>query len=131
MLVMYIFCFFKQKTAYEMRISDWSSDVCSSDLLHPFRIDQQLVDNPGETRQREVQRDRRVGTDEALDRGVRDVALMPQSPVFHRRHGVGAADARLPGARKSVVSGKSVAVSVDLGGRSTIKNKTKRNLLHT
>src|SRR3546814_1004890 len=28
---MYVF-FFKQKTAYEMRISDWSSDVCSSDL---------------------------------------------------------------------------------------------------
>src|SRR3546814_10870479 len=27
--------FFKQKTAYEMRISDWSSDVCSSDLLSP------------------------------------------------------------------------------------------------
>src|SRR3546814_4931617 len=30
--VCYIF-FFKQKTAYEMRISDWSSDVCSSDLI--------------------------------------------------------------------------------------------------
>src|SRR3546814_2374829 len=29
---MCIFFFFKQKTAYEMRISDWSSDVCSSDL---------------------------------------------------------------------------------------------------
>src|SRR3546814_7553381 len=28
-----VFCFCKQKTAYEMRISDWSSDVCSSDLL--------------------------------------------------------------------------------------------------
>src|SRR3546814_17171621 len=28
-----LFCLFKQKTAYEMRISDWSSDVCSSDLL--------------------------------------------------------------------------------------------------
>src|SRR3546814_20596771 len=27
-----MFCLFKQKTAYEMRISDWSSDVCSSDL---------------------------------------------------------------------------------------------------
>src|SRR3546814_3516146 len=27
------FCFFKLKTAYEMRISDWSSDVCSSDLV--------------------------------------------------------------------------------------------------
>src|SRR3546814_9177981 len=30
----FLFFFFKQKTAYEMRISDWSSDVCSSDLLH-------------------------------------------------------------------------------------------------
>src|SRR3546814_7642648 len=29
-----LFFFFKQKTAYEMRISDWSSDVCSSDLSH-------------------------------------------------------------------------------------------------
>src|SRR3546814_5156219 len=28
-----VFIFFKQKTAYEMRISDWRSDVCSSDLL--------------------------------------------------------------------------------------------------
>src|SRR3546814_1675525 len=28
--------FFKQKTAYEMRISDWSSDVCSSDLAEKF-----------------------------------------------------------------------------------------------
>src|SRR3546814_9236503 len=31
--VVLLFFFFKQKTAYEMRISDWSSDVCSSDLL--------------------------------------------------------------------------------------------------
>src|SRR3546814_8790954 len=32
-VVVYVFFFFfKQKTAYEMRISDWSSDVCSSDL---------------------------------------------------------------------------------------------------
>src|SRR3546814_3565945 len=29
----FCFFFFKQKTAYEMRISDWSSDVCSSDLM--------------------------------------------------------------------------------------------------
>src|SRR3546814_13896902 len=39
---MFVFFFFKQKTAYEMRISDWSSDVCSSDLRkrdrrHPRR----------------------------------------------------------------------------------------------
>src|SRR3546814_4945538 len=33
LFVFYLFFFFKQKTAYEMRISDWSSDVCSSDLL--------------------------------------------------------------------------------------------------
>src|SRR3546814_4499534 len=33
-----LFFFFKQKTAYEMRISDWSSDVCSSDLLLDFFI---------------------------------------------------------------------------------------------
>src|SRR3546814_3720770 len=35
------FFFFKQKTAYELRISDWSSDVCSSDLLpsdHKFHV---------------------------------------------------------------------------------------------
>src|SRR3546814_6821032 len=31
-LYYFVFFFFKQKTAYEMRISDWSSDVCSSDL---------------------------------------------------------------------------------------------------
>src|SRR3546814_6890867 len=31
-LCLLLFFFFKQKTAYEMRISDWSSDVCSSDL---------------------------------------------------------------------------------------------------
>src|SRR3546814_7157936 len=30
--------FFKQKTAYEMRISDWSSDVCSSDLLEVILV---------------------------------------------------------------------------------------------
>src|SRR3546814_10808263 len=33
-LLLCFFFFFKQKTAYEMRISDWSSDVCSSDLKH-------------------------------------------------------------------------------------------------
>src|SRR3546814_11393587 len=38
------FFFFKQKTAYEMRISDWSSDVCSSDLKR------HAAARPGETR---------------------------------------------------------------------------------
>src|SRR3546814_19240846 len=34
MMIGFLIFFFKQKTAYEMRISDWSSDVCSSDLPH-------------------------------------------------------------------------------------------------
>src|SRR3546814_11427282 len=34
-----IFFFFKQKTAYELLISDWSSDVCSSDLVSLYRAD--------------------------------------------------------------------------------------------
>src|SRR3546814_1901204 len=48
--------FFKQKTAYEMRISDWSSDVCSSDLLEDEgkdggdRDEQIFGDHPAGTR---------------------------------------------------------------------------------
>src|SRR3546814_9840118 len=37
-VVSHVFFFFKQKTAYEMRISDWSSDVCSSDLPLAHRL---------------------------------------------------------------------------------------------
>src|SRR3546814_4291925 len=39
-VVVCVFFFFKQKTAYDMRISDWSSDVCSSDLeAEDFSVD--------------------------------------------------------------------------------------------
>src|SRR3546814_2470733 len=41
MIILLFFFFFKHKTAYEMRISDWSSDVCSSDLI-AGRLEQQL-----------------------------------------------------------------------------------------
>src|SRR3546814_8357411 len=47
-----MFFFFKQKTAYEMRISDWSSDVCSSDLTPPasgtrsVRVDRTQPEEP-------------------------------------------------------------------------------------
>src|SRR3546814_10433882 len=43
-----VFFFFKQKTAYEMRISDWSSDVCSSDLKYrqKFRGGDYIVITP-------------------------------------------------------------------------------------
>src|SRR3546814_980602 len=37
------FFFFKQKTAYEMRISDWSSDVCSADLLDQAQAGQTII----------------------------------------------------------------------------------------
>src|SRR3546814_1298221 len=44
--ILYVFFFFfKQKTAYEMRISDWSSDVCSSDLGWPPRSDHDLLES--------------------------------------------------------------------------------------
>src|SRR3546814_18938383 len=51
-----VFFFFKQKTAYEMRISDWSADVCSSDLrFHTFAralADRWRVQDPGRIRYR-------------------------------------------------------------------------------
>src|SRR3546814_5403112 len=40
----FIFFFFKQKTAYEMRISDWSSDVCSSDLTPELALPEDARD---------------------------------------------------------------------------------------
>src|SRR3546814_8609346 len=58
--VFLLFFFFKQKTAYEMRISDWSSDVCSSDLfaiLHFLWL--QHVCLPSDTVGRSIRR--RVG----------------------------------------------------------------------
>src|SRR3546814_7929539 len=42
-----LFFFFKQKTAYDMRISDWSSDVCSSDLRRLFEPNQPNVERLG------------------------------------------------------------------------------------
>src|SRR3546814_4482433 len=60
---MFFLFFFKQKTAYEMRISDWSSDVCSSDLL-PLRLP------PRRRRRAQPARDvraRRTGADAAQD----------------------------------------------------------------
>src|SRR3546814_1960422 len=50
------FFFFKQKTAYEMRISDWSSDVCSSDLSWSKAVAARML----------VARARRLGVDAAV-----------------------------------------------------------------
>src|SRR3546814_6529286 len=43
-LLFFLFFFFKQKTAYELRISDWSSDVCSSDLQSFARVGQAFTE---------------------------------------------------------------------------------------
>src|SRR3546814_1535528 len=95
-VVVSVFCV-KQKTAYEMRISDWSSDVCSSDLLvvHGVTLETEALlaaahtEHGGELTRIHVETTAPIGT---LD-------------------------------RKSVVSGKSVSVRVDLGGRRIIKKK--------
>src|SRR3546814_3463040 len=50
LVVVVSFFFFKQKTAYEMRISDWSSDVCSSDLRRNYRDGQRQYHRPGRAR---------------------------------------------------------------------------------
>src|SRR3546814_2676412 len=59
------FFFFKQKTAYEMRISDWSSDVCSSDLdvlrAPDLQGDGERIDAKAEHRIANRSEERRVG----------------------------------------------------------------------
>src|SRR3546814_12589541 len=51
---MFFIFFFKQKTAYEMRISDWSSDVCSSDLPPPALLLTSRFDRPTRSPMRAV-----------------------------------------------------------------------------
>src|SRR3546814_5952071 len=74
MCVFYILCvfFFKQKTAYEMRISDWSSDVCSSDLF--ARLREQEIERDGLARPRRTD-----------DREVAEVACMKIEEIGSRR----------------------------------------------
>src|SRR3546814_8248324 len=98
-----VFLFFKQKTAYEMRISDWSSDVCSSDLLLFTAVGAPLLAF--------ILNAALLGRD--LEAMVR--ARHPDRPPLGR-------GARWSlGDRKSVVKGKRVSVRVDLGGRRSIK----------
>src|SRR3546814_5473476 len=52
--------FFKQKTAYEMRISDWSSDVCSSDLGYAVRYALAALKGVGERAMEELVAERRA-----------------------------------------------------------------------
>src|SRR3546814_19360029 len=119
-----MFFFFKQKTAYEMRISDWSSDVCSSDLAALDAETRLLV--RGERHLR-VERTMLVDPDAAAFeprrdfRGGGDIAA-PDRAAEREGRGVGARQDR-----KSGVAGKSGSGSVDPGGRRIIKKKKTRN----
>src|SRR3546814_4535220 len=92
---MFIFFFFKQKTAYELRISDWSSDVCSSDLLIVLF---DLRSDAIETACQPKRRDSRIGRPEAElqlivilvatvdDADRRDQLSAPQRALKRVRH---------------------------------------------
>src|SRR3546814_12232801 len=95
--VLYFF-FFKQKTAYEMRISDWSSDVCSSDLPdqaadardHQPLVDEEVlhifaVDHPDQDEHDERQRADDIGRGLRFGRHRPDIELHLPALAQHRR----------------------------------------------
>src|SRR3546814_15636235 len=96
-----------------MRISDWSSDVCSSDLPN---LQPKYLGSPQSPVG--IQRKRRRGL---LQHPATDLAGTLRSGISQRRRT--RQDFRAFLDRKSVVSGKSVSVRVDLGGRRIIKKK--------
>src|SRR3546814_9643804 len=102
--------FFKQKAAYEMRISDWSSDVCSSDLA------------VYSCRERDIAR-RFVKPWRTRASGMSFQAALNWDHVkrFKDKHDL---PLILKGDRKSVGSGKRVSVRVHTGGRRIIKKNT-------
>src|SRR3546814_15239520 len=104
-----------------MRISDWSSDVCSSDLREWQSRRDRLADVPSaepglDLHDRAQQPDRAPETDQLQ----RAAAALPRPGADH---------ANPPGDRQSVVQGKTVSVRVNLGGRRII-NKQKRQKQH-
>src|SRR3546814_20432459 len=123
---MYFF-FFKQKTAYEMRISDWSSDVCSSDLstTRAMCLKRHLGCHPRILRD-DLQQARRL----KLEHAGNDIAgehltpvVVGHDPVVERLPRK--RDPVLGGDRKRGVEGRRLSVRVDPGGRRIIKKKTK------
>src|SRR3546814_13099935 len=130
-----MFFFFKQKTAYEMRISDWSSDVCSSDLprVDPglarggegvlARIGEQFLDRLPER----LGRGQRilVGGMGNVGLGREDRLLVGRGCAGRRRRQRHPVDRRGQD-RKCVVEGKNVSIRLDLGGCSLITKKNKK-----
>src|SRR3546814_19116028 len=104
--------FFKQKTAYERRISDWSSDVCSSDLEEILHCRPGAGAGDGEARQ-DIARRRRDDAGGAVVGPPGELVEHPDEEELRDR--------------KSVVWGKSVSVLVDIGGSRIINKKTINN----
>src|SRR3546814_15087745 len=107
------FFFVKQKTAYEMRISDWSSDVCSSDL------GSSLTGARWFTRKRETER---VPCGMCSSRSSAEISRPTTWSWRPPEPGTSWTTGSLT-ARQSVEEGNNVAVRVDLGGRR--RNITK------
>src|SRR3546814_8647986 len=110
--------FFKQKTAYELRISDWSSDVCSSDLSFWLRS----TEAPPPPRSPE----RTAWVTDDTPRFIVCWRFMDcaQAGGALAAAPVGAVAAAV-GNRKSVVKGKRVSVRGDRGGSRISQNKKK------
>src|SRR3546814_17063415 len=112
-----IFVFFflvKQKAAYEMRISDWRSDVCSSDLPFAVREHGPALHYEG-TGRRQRRRDRRLVHRRGCELAAQGTPGQPAGREL--RNPAGARMAGRSGDRKIVGSGKSVLVRGDSGGR--------------
>src|SRR3546814_15417981 len=127
--------FVKQKTAYEMRISDWSSDVCSSDLggggrcrRPPLFLSARRAAAAGAAPGRPAGV-RAHGPPDAAD-GRLAARVDGAAAVSCRRLVARDGAPRPRTARTSVVSGKSVSIRVDLGGRTILNKKNKRHLSH-
>src|SRR3546814_3713623 len=86
-----VFCFlcfiffFKQKTAYELRISDWSSDVCSSDLLRQKAVEQRHSRHRGGGDHGERCGDRHVAGQPAQPAQVARPRFMVDDPGRHEQ----------------------------------------------
>src|SRR3546814_2681647 len=81
-MFVFYFLFFKQKTAYEMRISDWSSDVCSSDLPG---LDLFLAHDGQFHRPVHLKPDEQSAI-MAFGKSARPFAMLPHTPRQVRRH---------------------------------------------
>src|SRR3546814_14730204 len=118
----YFFFFFKQKTAYELRISDWSSDVCSSDLyyscLHAKADHLRRPCSAPDPRPRILCADEWPRLCLQSGREPSPAAAHYRPQAIPDRSTPGEVDLRVD--RTHVVQGKSVSERVALGGRRLI-----------